>query len=373
MNQQYVNGINIIGRFNTVSGIANSAQFLALSMETESIPYSLILVDQNNPTHSDQNNCHLSIDNKFLYSNNLYVFGLGDLGKNLKEIGWENFCSKHNIGYHFWETTVIPRIQKISWDYLDELWVTSQYMYDNLISVTSLPIFLMSHPVHLPLKPNPNSSKATFGLLNKFTFLFCWDWCSSGERKNPLGLVKAFQLAFPKEEYKDKVQLVLKNINAHLNVENHKNLKAACANDERIVNLNKPFSVQEYSDLLNICDCYVSLHRSEGFGLTMAEAMLLEKPIIATGYSGNLEFTKKDNSFLCEYELIDIPPLNDQYSEGGQWADPKLEHAAHLMRFVFENRADAKFRAKKGKQYILEHHSFEVVGKQIKSRLQEIF
>jgi glycosyltransferase involved in cell wall biosynthesis len=122
---------------------------------------------------------------------------------------------------------------------------------------------------------------------------------------------------------------------------------------------------------MNASDCYVSLHRSEGFGLTMAEAMLLDKPVIATDYSGNLEFMTKDNSYLCPYKLVSVGSGNHPYTEG-IWADPDIDQAALLMRQVFFNQEMAQNIAAKGKSFVEKNLSFEAAGADIAERLKKI-
>ena len=89
------------------------------------------------------------------------------------------------------------------------------------------------------------------------------------------------------------------------------------------------------------CDCYVSLHRAEGFGLTMAEAMAIGKPVIATGYSGNVDFMSGENSYLVDYALGRVGPDCEIYPPEGEWAEPSIEHAAELMRRVRDEPAEA--------------------------------
>ncbi len=116
------------------------------------------------------------------------------------------------------------------------------------------------------------------------------------------------------------------------------------------------------------CDCYVSLHRAEGFGLTMAEAMYLDRPVIATGYSGNLDFMTADNSYLVDHTLVDIGQGSDPYPADGQWAEPDVEHAARLMREVFEHPEQAAERGRAGGRDIRRTHSAQAAGEILRLR-----
>jgi glycosyltransferase involved in cell wall biosynthesis len=150
-----------------------------------------------------------------------------------------------------------------------------------------------------------------------------------------------------------------------------KALKAACINSNvRILDrvLNRP----QLNALLSVSDCFASLHRSEGFGIPIAEAMVLEKPVIVTSYSGNMDFTTPANSFLVKYKLVEIDRDYGPYRKGCVWAEPDLEHAAEFMRYVYENRAKAREVGQRAKQDILEFFHPRVVSRQIRDRLFRI-
>src|SRR5262249_52403809 len=149
-----------------------------------------------------------------------------------------------------------------------------------------------------------------------FMFLFVFDLFSIVERKNPFGLITAFTRAFQPGE---GPILVIKTINGHLRLNDLERVRAAAAGRPDIAIVDEYYTAQQKNALLGICDCYVSLHRSEGFGLTMAEAMGLEKPVIATGYSGNVDFMTPHNSFLVDYVTGSVPAGCAPYPVGSAW------------------------------------------------------
>jgi glycosyltransferase involved in cell wall biosynthesis len=120
------------------------------------------------------------------------------------------------------------------------------------------------------------------------------------------------------------------------------------------------------------CDCYVSLHRAEGFGLTMAEAMVAGKPVIATGYSGNVDFMNTENSYLVDYEIARVGPDCEIYPPEGEWAQPSVEHAAELMRHVQEHPAEAAKVGERARQDVLRSLSPEATGAAMRRRLEEL-
>ena len=122
--------------------------------------------------------------------------------------------------------------------------------------------------------------------------------------------------------------------------------------------------------MLAACDCYVSLHRSEGFGLAPAEAMYLGKPVIATKYSGNLDYMTDTNSYLVDYEMQPIGEGNFPYPPDGAWAEPDREHAARLMREVFDDPSAAKQRGRQAAWDIRQTHSPDAAGETMERRLR---
>jgi glycosyltransferase involved in cell wall biosynthesis len=188
------------------------------------------------------------------------------------------------------------------------------------------------------------------------------------ERKNPYGLIKAFRTAFPGGE---NVSLVLKTSFGDRHPALMYQLRTA-AEAAGVTVIDAVFTQDETVSLIDMCDCYVSLHRSEGLGLTMAEAMLLGKPVIATSYSGNVDFMTSANSLLVDYELVrleqDVPP----YEAGCVWAEPSVEHAASLMRRVYENPAWAAEFGAKAALDVQAYVSLDTAGQRVARRLEEI-
>lgn len=354
-------GFNVFGYFDSVHGLAESARLVLKSLEKSSIPYETISVNPHN--------LNFTALPKLPYSINLFCIDLENLIILVNAMGWKKIASHYNIGNIFWETNIFPKFHVQVCRYFNEIWVTSRYLQEHISIAQPIPVHRINQPIELLIKPN-TIDKTLFGIEDKFTYLFYFNFRSILNRKNPLALISAFKKAFP--DSKD-VQLVIKSqYGASDYPEELEKLLKGIKADPRIKWIDETMSLQKRYDLMNACDCYVSLHRSEGLGLTMAEAMLLEKPVIATGYSGNLDFMNDDNSYLCPYVLRPIGTGNSPYPPKGVWADVDIDRAAYHMQEVFANRENAKAKARKGKDSILTHHSFEYVGEQIQCRLNQI-
>jgi glycosyltransferase involved in cell wall biosynthesis len=201
-------------------------------------------------------------------------------------------------------------------------------------------------------------------------FLFTFDFMSVMKRKNPLGLVEAFKKAFAPGE---GPMLVLKSINGDSRLECAAKLEAAIEGRDDIIWMDKYLESEMSAALMTLCDCYVSLHRSEGLGLTIAEAMLLGKPVIATGYSGNLDFMTPDTSYMVPWTRVKVGKDAEAYSSRATWAEPNLDVAAEMMRSVYENPEQAQAVANAGKRDLEQRFTREVTGARMKARLEEIW
>ena len=205
------------------------------------------------------------------------------------------------------------------------------------------------------------------GLPEGFKFLFAFDYLSVFGRKNPIAAITAFARAFPPDS---GAALIVKSLNHDRDPRAHEQLREAVASHPDVHLIEDRLSRADRDGLMNAADCYVSLHRAEGFGFTLAESMWLGKPVIATGYSGNLDFMTTENSYLVDYRLVPIGPGNDPYPPDGVWAEPDVDHAAALMREVHERREQAARRGERAAAEIRSRHSPETAGRAMVARLE---
>jgi SAM-dependent methyltransferase/glycosyltransferase involved in cell wall biosynthesis len=282
-------------------------------------------------------------------------------------IGLDFFRGACNIGVWNWELPEFPEEWARAADRFLEIWVASSFTQQAVAQRVRKPVLTMPTPIPLPSKAEVSRDRRHFGIpAETFVFLFIFDFCSIFERKNPLGAINAFTKAFPNN---DRALLMIKTVNGHADPKNLARLKRAVRDGKNVRLLETPFSRSEVIALMSCCDCYVSLHRSEGFGLTIAEAMALEKPVIATGWSGNLDFMTINNSFLVSYTLRTLESDYGPYKAGNTWAEPDLDHAAQLMREVSLNPEKSRLVALRGAQTIYDRLSVEAVGRRMASRL----
>jgi glycosyltransferase involved in cell wall biosynthesis len=278
----------------------------------------------------------------------------------------EDYFEGPRIGIWGWEVNRIPSHWQEAFALIDEIWVYSRFMAENIGAVATVPVNTLPPPVERPQGP---VEPLRLGVPDGFLFLFVFDYLSTVQRKNPAGLIDAFKLAFAPGE---GPQLLIKTINGPLRPLAEEAV-LWCAHGRPDVHvIDRSLSRNELDGLMAACDCYVSLHRSEGFGLTMAEAMAIGKPVIATGYSGNVDFMNGANSHLVDYALRRVGPECEIYPPEGEWAEPSVEHAAKLMRRVHDERGEAAQLGRRAAADIARTLSSKATGAAMHRRLQEL-
>ena len=359
-------GVNVVGHLRGELGIGEAARGLIAALDAHSVPVMPInrhLTDTRteHPFPSVEAPSHGPFPVNVIAENALATVPCAEV------MGEGFFAGRYTAGLWFWEVSTFPAHWDDAFAVLDEVWVASEHVAEAVRARSPIPVTKVPLPVD-PAPPAP-VGRSELGLPEGFLFLFLFDHNSVLARKNPLGLIEAFTRAFPPGS---GPVLAIKAINGDKRPAERDRLRAAVAEHPGVHLIEHFHTAPEKNALIASCDCYVSLHRSEGFGLTLAEAMWLGRPVIATGYSGNLEFTTPDTTWLVDHALRPIGPGADPYPEEGEWADPDLDHAARLMREVAEHPEEAAARAERGAREIRERHSPPVAGAAIASRLREM-
>jgi glycosyltransferase involved in cell wall biosynthesis len=287
----------------------------------------------------------------------------------MAELGAATVGGRVNVGYWFWELARFPDAWRGSIDFVDEIWTASSFVADAVRAVTDKPV----HDIRMAVDATPSRpySRSEVGLPgDRFVFLFSFDFRSFVARKNPGAVVDAFQRAFPLGD--EAAALLIKTTNGDVRPDELAALRAAAAGDPRIEVRDGFLSRDEVFGLMSVADCYVSLHRSEGFGLGLAESMSLGKPVIGTAYSGNMEFMDAANSCLVGYRLVEVGADEYPYPEGQVWADPDLDQAAFHMRRLVADRAYAAALGERARTHMRTAFGTAAVGERIEHELSRI-
>jgi len=358
-------GMNIAGYINGEFGIGEGVRANIRAAEAAGIPFAINNFTRSPHRKKDTTYQNFSQDNP--YPVNLIQVNADEVATFIKHIGSSYFDKKYNIGFWAWELPAFPPEWQPAFNHFHEIWTYSNYCAEAISALAPIPVIKIMPSIALPA---PSLNREALNLpKNKFIFLFVFDFSSRIERKNTLATIQAFKQAFGED---NRLSLIIKSSNSHKHLEQQNLLKSLIANSSNIKHLDGYLSKNKLNGLLYNCDCYVSLHRCEGFGLTMAEAMFYGKPVIATGYSSNTEFMNVGNSYLVKYKLIPIQKDCGPYKKGNVWAEADVEHAADLMRYVFNNYREAQQMGAIAAEEIQTLLNPQVTGNKIRKRLEYI-
>ena len=357
-------GINIAGYITSESGTGEAVRGNIRAFESAGLPHGLINLETQ---YRQEDKTYTSFSENNPYKINYIHVNADQVPIFYSQKGDEYFKGRYNIGFWVWELSEFPQEWWPHFRLYHEIWTPSSFCVDALSIVSPVPVIKIPHSVVINQIKDVNRSYFKLPE-DHFIFFFMFDMLSYFERKNPLALIEAFKKAFKPE---DDVMLVLKFSNSERNISARDRITEA-TKGLQVKMIDQYLFKEELHALMALSDCYVSLHRSEGFGLPLAEAMYLKKPVIATAYSGNMDFMNINNSFLVKYKMIEIEDDAGPYKKGNVWADPDPLHAAELMRYVYENREIAKKIGENASKEIITNFSPSKVGGIIQKRLKLI-
>ena len=360
-------GVNVVGLFESHLGLGEAARQLLSALAAAGIPYRTWDYGQvESPRFSG--GAGLLHDGP-LFPINILCLNPPELANLIHHVGPALRRHRYNIGVWAWETEEAPA----SWIRLaplvDEVWAPSQYVAVALGKMTGPVVQVIPHAVSVPYHPH-YMDREYLGLPDAFVSLFIFDFNSSTLRKNAVGLVRAYRAAFSSS---DGTALVIKTLNAATHPGDWEELVQAAESRPDVIIHDRVLAPMERAALLDACDCYISLHRAEGFGLTMAEAMALGKPVIATAYSGNMDFMDVETSFLVGFDRVAVGVPWDRYPADHIWAEPKAEEATEALRRVWRDRKEAAQRSALAKQAVTTRLAPAVVGAQMRTRLTAVW
>lgn len=361
-------GLNIVGFFRADLGIGESARCMARAAEAAGLPAALIdlRLPCKNPRSDATFAARLQPDNPHPVT----VFHLDPpAARDLDHHHGEAFRrGRYNIGYWAWELPEFPDPWTHFAEYFDEIWAPSRFAAESIGAKVPVPVLTMPHAVAFP-RPT-GDVRARFGLpRDQFLFLVLYDLNSYSERKNPLAALAAFRASGRAGR---GAALVLKVHNTAGNPEDFVRLQAACADLPGTVLITETLPRTAVYELEAACDCFVSLHRSEGFGLAVAECMHLGKPVIATDWSGSAELLDATNGCPVPYRLVTLERNHGPYAKGQTWAEPDVAAAAEWMRRLHADRGLASRLGAAASRTIEARFAPEVIGARYRRRLEAI-
>ncbi len=318
-------GVNVVGYHRQSLGLGAEARRVVRCLRAAGVPVSSI--DAPGSSSAQIENLPQS-DNEWRHNTTLSIVAGDQLRNCMSELDNLNFQNRKHYGMWYWELMKINEPMKIALPLVDGLVAGSQFIYDCLVRSTDKPVF------HFPLTNigvlDAVESRKSLGLPeDRLIFLCTFDFFSVIERKNPLDAIAAFKMAFDENS---GPLLLIKSQNGHLLPADLALVTAAIDGRADIIHVDQHVSEEEQASYLQCADVLVSLHRSEGLGLHILEALLRGVPILSTGFSAPIEFLDSSNSLLVDYALVPVKNGNGVYPTGYLWAQPDVQHAAHLMR-----------------------------------------
>jgi glycosyltransferase involved in cell wall biosynthesis len=340
----------------------------AASATEAGLDFSLVDVSRFSPSRAKDFTFKRMVSSKNPHPFNLFHVNADQMPIVYNYLGEAFFVGRYNIGYWHWELPAFPREWLGSYDFVDEVWVPTQFVFDALAVTAPKPVVRIPHGI--AFTPSPTASRAQFGLPeDRFLFLAMYDMFSHHARKNPDAVIRAFAKAF---RTPSPVTLVIKAMNVDKRSREYAALRQMLTEIPNAIILDRTLSRQEVYDLESVCDSFISLHRSEGFGLGLAESMYLGKPVIGTNWSGNVDFMDSANSCPVDYELVKITQDHGPYKRGQVWAEADVDHAAWYMRKLVDEPAFRARIAAAGRATIVRDFTPAVVGRQYARRLEGI-
>jgi len=363
--------VSVVGYLRTASGVGEVGRLTIETLATAGVQMQGYDVALNVASPRTDERCTPFLSDSVDGRVQIFNINADQLPLVIEEIHPVLRNDAYRIAVPFWELSQFPDAWIDSFDNVDEIWAPTRFIQSALVRKLTKPVIRMPVALNFPtFTPLPRDY---FRLPNdKFIFFFSFDFLSFVSRKNPRAVVQAFKEAFRGRRYRDDVTLVLKSINGSLVKQDLATMRDEFKEDPDIIMIDQGLSRNETLSLINASDAVISLHRSEGLGLLVAEAMALGKPVIATDYSATTELVTPSTGYPVDYKLVQVQEGAYPFWQGQVWADPDISHAAWQMRAIFNNLAEAREKTNRALRQLRANYGVAHVGALQKRRLSDL-
>lgn len=359
-------GLNVYGPLHAKSGLGTAVRNMLRAIKATGIPFSVWNIDTSRglPRIAPVERARPP-----RYRVNLLFTNADQLQNLFALFPGSYFDDAYNIAVWQWELAAFRPDWFSTFGAIDEVWTNSEFQVRAISSTSPVPVT----KILLPVEASPSLGRLSRADLDisedKFVFLMPFDVGSSSTRKNPFAAIEAFRSAFHDDS---DVVLILKYHSGKHEPRLALELSRAVAQLPNIRIIPESFSDEDMASLRLLSDCLLSPHRSEGFGLNIAEFLLLGKPVVATNYSGNLDFFDETVGFPIAYELGEIAKSTGPYPGGYVWAEPLLSSLIEQMQRVVRDKKTVETRGRLAAERMKARYSAAAVAQDITRRLQSI-
>ena len=364
----YPEGINLIGHSRGDFGLGESCRLVAEAIKTSEIPFTIKNYFQNKNAGETNMSCAQYESDDLKYNVNLIHINPNEMVRFSLNSDRAMFDNRYQIAFWLWELPEFPSEWVYQISMFDEIWTPSEFVSDAIRKVTNKPVHTVTYAMREPVTLD-KCDRDYFGIpKDKFLYLMSYDGLSNSDRKNPEAAISAYRAAFP-EELPD-TGLIIKA--THAGEAEMARLRELMAGYENVYILTDSFSKEEFNSLIKCADAHISLHRSEGFGLVMAEAMFLGTPTVSTNWSANSEFMTEDACCMVPVKIIEIEKETPPYHKGNHWADPDIAVAAEYIRRLHDDKDFYEYKKNAAAKHIRERMAPERAAAVLRERFTKL-
>lgn len=355
-----MNGISVIAHADAELGVGESSRRLYSLLQASGLETSLVPFRANGSRRQHATNYGFSnlATNESLIS----AVNPDQLGHLLSEHPEVFKYASNHIGFWAWELPDFPDSYRPSVDLVDEIWTISDFCREAISKSSSAPVRKVSLPVPLPPQDSTPQQPLAGSAKRNFTILVSFDFFSDVRRKNPAAAITAYINAFSVE---DRTLLIVKSINGDRFPLEQASLRELAEGRADVVFQDGYLTAIENAALISSADLFLSLHRSEGYGINLADAMARSVAVIATGYSGNLDFMDDESSILVPFELVPMETYAG-LRVNSDWAEPDCEFVARTLRKLYEDPSRVIAVGQRGRAKIEKEHSLPVLARKFR-------
>ncbi|MEX0874662.1 MAG: FkbM family methyltransferase [Actinomycetota bacterium] len=358
-------GVNLLGYLSTESGVGELGRHVQEAVRASGVPVAITIEESTVLNRTGHAIPEDTLQNEPEFGVSVVCVN-ADMTPMTLRMHPEFAKDRYVIGVWVWELADFPPAMRSAFAHVDEVWTCSDFCARSIANESPVPVQTFPTPVRDPFVTT-HPERPADGMTR---FLFVFDHNSVFARKNPTAATTAFERAFADRA---DVGLVIKSINGDKHPGDREQLRAAAAGDGRIELIEHYLDHDDVTKLFAVSDCYLSLHRSEGFGFTVAEAMAHGLPVIATDYSATKELLTIETGWPIPFRLVPVGPGNQPYPAGAEWAEPDIDSAVAALQEVADNPSLARQRGAAARQHVLSTRSLPVAADWVRERLEDAY